>query len=480
MSSADTETAPPIFIHDLHDGAYYDWCAARRTPLPLVHLDAHHDLEPIGRAGVHIGNFVRRAALDGLIKRVFWVVPDPVWRSAPSRAVLARELRAIADGSPVRWAAKVAGLEVVVCSLSDVPRIEEPVWLDIDLDYLVTSERGRGAADRTGVPWIWPEALVREIAGRDWRYAGITIATSVTGGFTPIGWKHLAHELEMRLRGGKADEQTLLAYALVARAATRDPAECLAELRRGAELHPSCPPVLFHLANALLGAGRLEDARAAFGRAVALDPEYRHPYRSRGPREQAAGRLSAARAEYQRVQLLDPFDPFSRIGLAQLAEQAGRREESQALFEEALALPGGDLIEACRGLARVIEGADPDRAVRMYERSLKLALAGQVPLSAPLCTNQDRRRMDPAHADTYGRIGRLLERAGHDRSAMLNYLLAAGTEPRYRVRLGRLRLRKLRLRGLLDCLLGSAEWLSRAAGRATASAGRPWYNPGPP
>jgi tetratricopeptide (TPR) repeat protein len=474
------DRAAAVFIHDLHDAAYHIWRRTGGPPRPLVHLDAHHDAERIGPFGLHIGNFVRVAIRERLVSDVYWVVPDPVWRSASSRSVLASELREIGDHRPIGWRAAVDGVPVTVGTLADLPVVTDPVHLDIDIDYLLVQERRRKAEDSSGLPWIWPHALARELSIRVPRPDVITIATSVSGGFTPLAWQHFAQDLAMRLRGDTDDNGVLEAFSIIERAATLETALAISELRRGAGHHPGSAPVLFHLANLLQRDNQLDEGRAVFARAVAIDPAYRHPYRSRGPLEQAAGRWRAARAEYDRALLLDPADPFPRLGLAQLAREDRRFDESRRLFEDTVKLPGGDRIEAWRGLAGLLARTDPPAAIRAYERSLQLALNGQVPLSAPLCTNAERHVIDPGHCDTYGRIAELQETVGNLRSAALNYVLAASVEPRYRIRLGWLRLRTGSVKGFQDCALGSFAWLARTIRRAAGGSERPWYNPGPP
>jgi tetratricopeptide (TPR) repeat protein len=418
-------------VNDRHDAALRTWRAYTGPRRALVHLDAHLDCEPIGSSGVHIGNVLRAAMREQLMAEVFWIVPDPVWGSDGSRRVLGDELRRAGGVATDQWHARIEDVPVSVMPLAALPSFREPVHLDVDVDYLFFTARG-GPDDRpAAVPWCWPDGLVAAIELHAPRLATATISSSVTGGFTPLRWKHLARELALRLCH-ESDATDLAAWGRLARAAGMRGEARLLALERIARDHPENPAVLVHLADDLQAAGRLDDARAAFARAVAIDGEYRHLYRTQAPLDHTMGRRREAEAAYRLALDLDPEDPFSRIGLGQIAEDDGRLAEARRWFEEALARPGGQQIEAYRGLARVVAASDPDAAIAAYERSLALAVRGVVPLSVIPTSNIDGRIIDPAHARTYAEIARLHADAGRIEEAVRNDAIAAAFEQRSR------------------------------------------------
>ena len=143
-----------IHTFDLHDRAYYVWRDAGVRDATLVHIDAHHDaaVEPAWKA-IDIGNFVRAGMRHGLVQRMLWVVPDPMWEHG-TRDILELELDDITQPDDRIW----------MGPLRRLPPHDGPLLQDIDLDYLVTVayDDGRTAEPRD-CPWIAPEALARAI-----------------------------------------------------------------------------------------------------------------------------------------------------------------------------------------------------------------------------------------------------------------------------------------------------------------------------
>src|SRR6476646_7167567 len=86
-------------VFDCHDESYIRWRDAGVRGATLVHVDAHHDLEPGPASGiVHVGNYVRVAIDEGIVTRLIWVLPQPMWDDAAVRAVAGRDLAELSRG----------------------------------------------------------------------------------------------------------------------------------------------------------------------------------------------------------------------------------------------------------------------------------------------------------------------------------------------------------------------------------------------
>jgi tetratricopeptide (TPR) repeat protein len=374
-----------IRTFDLHDRAYYLWRDAGVRGATLVHIDAHHDaaVEPAWKA-IDIGNFVRAAMRHGLVERLLWVVPDPMWEHEGTREILEGELADI----------RLADDRIWMGPLDQLPAHDGPLLLDIDLDYLVTVAYDDGrSAEPLDRPWRAPEALARSIGELALHPIVTTIAMSVTGGFTPL---HCAH------------------YAQVIAAALEQTAP------------PRCDAAgLFNEALALQSAGRLDEARTAYGAAIAIDPFYAHPFRTRGPYLLRRGRLQEAARVFESALELDPADPHALLGLAMVALGQDRWVEATTFARRSLA-GNPDAIDGWRtlGLASARLG-DLTGAIHAYGRALSLGLHGASPLGGPWTSNPTRRIVDPKHWDDHRALAELHELAGSREAAAAHRRMAA-------------------------------------------------------
>ena len=65
----------PAAVFTDHKEAYFVWKEWGAHSATLVHMDVHSDFYDTFPWLVHCGNFVRKAAEDGLVSKVVWVVP---------------------------------------------------------------------------------------------------------------------------------------------------------------------------------------------------------------------------------------------------------------------------------------------------------------------------------------------------------------------------------------------------------------------
>src|SRR5262249_44075429 len=225
--SEGLEPVERVILMENHDAAYHVWREARVCQRILVHIDAHHDMWCVkDGTPITIANFIAPALKEDLIREVFWVVPDDSWQTTRTRRPILRHVRAIVKGYPRpsrclraddhKISAVVAGKPLHILPLRHLPRIEEKVLLDIDVDYLVIPRVSHGENDRHApVPWCWPDELLTRLAELGLRSDLATVVYSVEGGYTPLQWKYLGDELALRLLRSGSEESAVRGMSLL-------------------------------------------------------------------------------------------------------------------------------------------------------------------------------------------------------------------------------------------------------------------------
>jgi len=404
-----------VIVSDLHDAALYAWREAAVRDAVLVHVDAHHDADAKEWDFITISNFVWWALCEGVLREVYWVVPEPSWKTASRRALIEQSLATLARQHDASGAvesgerfvrASIAGRPFTACPLRSLPETRHAL-LDVDVDYFLVPDIAEELPPIEGsMPWIWPAELLDALRTTVVKPAVVTVATSTRGGFTPLEWKYLAEELCTRLGAGAGEPfEALRSGAEAERLGDLDGAE--ARYQQAIGLLPSSAGARYRLARLHLLRGDDDAARSAFRDVVGRDASYR-AIDSEGRRWHAAGNPVAAARGYRETLRMDPENSYAELGLAQLAAATGDHLEAITHFERALQYCG-TLVDAHRGIARSLQAMGGiDRASEHYARSLRLELLGHAPLDAPIATRPRAPRLfDDAHWDIHRRLAAL-------------------------------------------------------------------------
>jgi tetratricopeptide (TPR) repeat protein len=252
----------------------------------------------------------------------------------------------------------------------------------------------------------------------------------VEGGYTPLAWKHLADVLALEwLPSSETPESERQGYRCLRAAALAlergDRGRAGEDVEQAARRLPHSAAPLYHLALLHLDCGEIADARRCFDRAVNLDPSYRGPYSSRGFVYLSEGRFDAAASEFNRLLDLDAGNPFTCVGLARLAMHDRQWRVAETHLRRSLAV-SPRLIDSHRCLGEVLAtlGRDDD-AVAAYERSLALALDGEVSLADPVLTAPaGSGPRDGGHGRVLAALAQLDARHGRVAQAVAGYRLA--------------------------------------------------------
>jgi tetratricopeptide (TPR) repeat protein len=426
-----------IHLMENHDEAYRVWSRMGVRDRVLVHIDAHDDVVwAADDAAINIASFICPAIKEGMVREVFWVVPDETWATPKRIRCVMQRLKRVMKRYPGKQlpptlgknqiSLSILGKPVRVCPLGLLPPLGEAVLLDIDVDYLVIPQACQGSDQHTAIPWRWPDDLVAQLQAAGLSSDLITIAYSVEGGYTPLKWKYLGDELALRLDGGNQHQPEIRglelirqAFLAVHRGDEPGAEELYLEAR---ELLPQCAAPAFHLANLYAERGEEQKAQEFYQEALARDASYRTPYNNAGIEYYYQGRFPEAAREYQRTLRMEPQDPYAHLGLGKIAARRKNWQEAETWCHKSLTL-NANIVDTHRLLGKVLSRQGRrQEAIAAYERSLQLTLAGQKPLKAPILSNAEvHPLLDPDHARIHLLLARLYAREGMVDTAIVAY-----------------------------------------------------------
>ena len=331
--------------------------------------------------GLHCGNYLYPAILEGIVGRLTWVIPPYLpqgdlleWtrRHLDGWFELSLDEYAsfeVVDGS-VRGEA--LGIPVEVGTWESLERIrreavpanERPLLLDVDIDYFLTED---------GEPWQQPEMLAQEVNG--WNPLCTTVALSVKGGYTPTihrgfaqpflkdpltpGYVSQAIDQAAALyRCHRYDEALVGFEGLIQEAPIEAPyylGSCYQKLKQFEEAlkcweplctHPDIPDdgrsYLRGLCGELcIGLQRPEEAteHAVAGKKLAPS-DYRHPWTEAVAKELQGDLKGAIRLVRRALRLAEGtlFSLKIRLALARMYRRLGNRELSRLELQRLAAL----------------------------------------------------------------------------------------------------------------------------------------------
>lgn len=236
-----------IVLMENHNLAFSVWQREKTRNRILIHIDAHLDFgwipdkklykillsnslceenPPSGRKPlwyqeeqeimktVNTGNYLYPALKDGVIRELYWVVPDKIWDMPEEWAIIKKIFQQILEKHPQEKAARIlsgensivttiCGRKFTACKLVNLPKITESVLLDIDLDFFIVNSRLKEVASITTVnkkPWMWPNELITILKNKKIKTDYVTISYSVAEGFTPLKYKYLGDQIANLLR----------------------------------------------------------------------------------------------------------------------------------------------------------------------------------------------------------------------------------------------------------------------------------------
>lgn len=193
----------------------------------LIHIDAHLDYVSLKESYyINIGNYLAHAVSKNFFKKVYWVVPDILWKNSIYTKMIISQLPRCFEVIDIDE--KVIKLkntefphsEFVVIGISDTKLnidgflLDEFVCVDIDIDYMMNPIVSQNYS--YGYPaknWCTAYDLYSKFAPLMKKRHIVTIANSLYGGYTPLLYAYLSEYLRDLFcyeKGKKYDDFELL------------------------------------------------------------------------------------------------------------------------------------------------------------------------------------------------------------------------------------------------------------------------------
>ncbi|MBI5893816.1 MAG: UPF0489 family protein [Deltaproteobacteria bacterium] len=422
-----------ISLMENHNDALLCWIKACQKNKILVHVDAHFDFAWIADKDpheilnaktisdfkrlakenlfwnisnkkkdelTHIGNYIYPAIKEDIVREFYWVVPDSVFSGRQRLSRFKKEIDDIIKSNPEEkhglrlqgdyLETKICDIRLVICRLRDLPKFEEDVLLDIDVDYFIAQEK----------LWLEPAQFIKILEEKGLKSDLVTIAYSVEGGFTPIGYKFIgdylaylfngrnqgacprmflsgdknpprpegAPPLEKGGEGGFDRAVSLIIQAIDAKSHE----DAIHFLKEAENIYPDCAAIYFHLSNIYYETGLKKEAKDYYHKAVSQDPSYRTLYNNKGPLFENRGRLKDAEDEYKKMLELDPDNPQFLTRLGNIYRKKKKWDDAMFNYNRALKIdPNNEESFRNIGYIHMIKN-DMDKAVEDFKKALSL------------------------------------------------------------------------------------------------------------
>ena len=334
-----------------------------------------------------------------------------------------------------------------------------------------------------GLAWLVGE-LLRRPSGR-WLLAGIPVLAVLSMSRNEV-W---ADDMSLWTDAVKKAPAMYRTHTNLGRAlqASGDAPGARAAYERAIEIDPRYGDVFNNMATLLHKQGRLDEAITWYQRAIKRFSDYEEIHQNLADAYSQKGLLDSAVSQYERALAIDDRKGEIWSNYGQTLYQAGESVEAEKAFYRALELlPGAP--EPYNNLGNILaDRHDFDRAVELYEKALAMKPEGVADVMSNLGdayrrkgalvkarrTLEEAIAVDPDNAGHYERLGLVDRAAGNDSSALIYFEKAISLNPKSskpRVELGEI----LAERGHHEAAIRSY----RAALSLDSEYSRAWYGLG--
>jgi len=388
----------------IHIDAHLDFCwIAEKNPLELLNAKSIKEVDNLLKVNyfwnpclkdckdsIDIGNYIYPAVKDGIVKKIYWVIPDVLWNNPYQMKKIKSGFAAIKQLDPkgygtlnrngVYLTAEIYGAKLICCRLSDLPNFKEDILLDIDVDFFIANPildeyHPRWVKDRH--PWIWPIDFVEVLSEKGIRSNLATIAYSVEGGFTPLQYKYLGSELAALLSGISITD--IFKKSMNHKRQGSDFRrremfnEAIEEFKQALEIDKNDAACYYNLSLLYCDIEDYRKAKEAYSKTVEIDSSYETPFNNYGPVYERIKAWDLAGDEYAKILRLIPEDTKAHCGLGNVFREKGQWERAIVEYGKSIALD--PLAEKAHfGLAKIYQAqGDLDRSQEQYTITVNLA-----------------------------------------------------------------------------------------------------------
>lgn len=271
----------------------------------LLHFDAHHDCEidylSINNDGenLQIGNYISHALVHNIVKTFYWIVPGFKKDFYKNYYKLIRLLYQLKQKDYTNHhkitfgkgylKTRILGKLFIVITIDQLPKFNENILLDIDLDYFfIKSLYKDRATDEIGLrkQWLSLSSFIKNLYRIITQSDCISISYSVNGGWTPAKYKHFGNLLAKKMRINNSNNENLIVAG-----------EFFSKFRENLEKN------------------NIPKARKYYKAALSLNPSYFTFDNNYGILYLMKGKLSDAEREFNQMLKVDKKYYYSYIGL---------------------------------------------------------------------------------------------------------------------------------------------------------------------
>jgi superkiller protein 3 len=316
----------------------------RRLQLSPLHPE-ERALKPLT-----IMSYLYPAIREGMVRELYWVPPDSLLDRESVLNTLKDHLIETLEGLSIDDLAsfrlhkgvikgRVYGVPLTICTLSDLPRFEEAVVLDIDVDYFDPPDLG----ERIDIPTIWPEEFIAALMEKGMRSELVSICYSTRGGYLALEYRFLGEELADILRDPKGDNITtsqvrkLRRLGHVYRSKRMYP-EAIEGYRKALELKPGDASLHYGLGLVYSRLGKPEEAKREFARSATLDPMYGDTLRYDADYFFNKGLHEEALPLYEEILKRDPTYLKGLLGAGLCSSKGGKLEKAAEYYRRCIGL----------------------------------------------------------------------------------------------------------------------------------------------
>lgn len=392
---AGIEPIENVYLFENHYESYLHWKKHDVEGRILVHFDGHIDLdwipepfleeiltcktaEDLEELTVHpykmksgfqgkisIWNFIYPAIRSGMVKDFYWIVPDGSFKNEQTlehfRSSLAIKMHGVTPSEigslkheEVRISGELFGVPFTIVEMDGIPPFDEPVLLDIDVDYFSTDSGidQKVLFDPPLTPAVFLERLVQSKISTDL----VTISYSSIGGYLPVRYHYFGDMIAEKLKNPESTRSE-------------------EDFKKAAEQDPIYLHKLLHDADALRGAGKAQEAILSYRQYINENPE--SPYVTYAKRRLATTLADFSQSEEAirdlRALLSEsPDEPDAHYYLGRLYKEQGKIKEAVLELKRAVELDNYNGIYAAELGANLLRLREEEQGLKWLRKALEL------------------------------------------------------------------------------------------------------------
>ncbi len=300
-----------------HSEALLFWAKHGFNDLIVVHVDEHDDMSVISDDKIDeinqliaqqdwsklegkrdlgfkslylISDYLYAAAKTGLVRKVYWIVPHDVFSGPDPETKVKRFLAAncatfpAEDINAMRFRdsclqGDISGIDFVVCPVENLPAFDEPILLDIDLDYFQMYARERQLTCLEGLKRFFDILYSKNL-----KVAAANLAFSLKYGFSRSIHRYIGDAVitvfnnprvlqnDNRPAVWDAADQTESFFK------SGDIAATISHLDKSLRAYPDSPALCYLNAAIMAYIGNIDESLAQITRTCRLDERYRYGF----------------------------------------------------------------------------------------------------------------------------------------------------------------------------------------------------------